>query len=406
MSAPRRLLAFVFTTGLSSLAGVLAAPVIIAGAGEYDWGVQAAIQSAALLFGVVIAFGWGTTGAAEVASMPSELRPQWYADSLVSRLYLLCAVYPVMVAVMTLLNPEHFALVAVGSAAYTVSSVGASWYFVGQARPDRLLRLDALPQTAGIVASIGVMLLTGDLVLTVATQLVFNLTAVLLSAIVVLRDGPGGLRFDWSVRRAVSRLADQRHAVTNSATTALYSSAPLLVLNIFAPTAMPLYAMGEKLYRFALAAFVPVLQFTQGWIPERGAQELPSRVSKALRWTPLVSLIGACCLVALGPWAASVLSQGQIVLDMGMALPFAIVLFAVTVGQILGLAILVPFGKRRTIALAPVIGAVLGLPLLIAGAVLFSALGVAWALAVSELAVAGYLAAVVFRELHIRRRGA
>jgi len=405
VSGPRRLLAFVLTTGLSSLAGVLAAPVIIAGAGEYDWGVQAAIQSAALLFGVVIAFGWGTTGAAEVASMPVEARPQWYADSLVSRIYLLCVAYPVMVTVMTLLNPDHFALVAVGSAAYTMSAVGASWYFVGQARPDRLLRLDALPQTIGILVSIGVMLLTGDLVLTVATQLVFNVSAVVMSAAVVLRDGGGPVRFDWSVRAAAVRLVDQRHAVTNSATTALYSSAPLLVLNIVAPTAMPLYAMGERLYRFALAAFVPVLQFTQGWIPERGPDELSSRIVRALRLTPLVSLAGAVCLFGFGPWAASVLSNGQIDFGFALAAPFAIVLLAVTVSQVLGLAVLVPLGRRRALAISPVIGALLGLPLLVAGAVLFSAPGVAWALAVSELAVMGYQAVVVIRELRARRRG-
>ncbi|ANG85236.1 lipopolysaccharide biosynthesis protein [Microbacterium aurantiacum] len=405
LSPARRLSAFTVTTGLGAAVTVLAAPVIIGGAGEYDWGVLSSIQSAAGLFGVLVAFGWGTTGAGEVSAMEPARRPQWYADSLVSRMYLFVLAYPAMVAVMWVLNPGYFALVAVGCAAYLAAYVGASWYFIGEARPGRLFGIDMLPQTLGVLVSLVVMLLTQSLVATVATQLVFNVSATVISAAVILRNQGKPVRFNWSLPDVVRRLGRQRHAVITAATQAAYVSAPLLILNALSPTTMALYAMGDKLFRFGLTAFAPILQFIQGWMSEKGQDALPSRVKKALTIVPFVSAFAGACVFALGPWAAALLSQGQIDLGYDLSFVFGLVLFAVSIGQVLGLAALVQLGRTRDLAVSTVIGAVAGIPLMIAGAVLFSVNGVAWALAISEILVGAYQASAVVREIR-RRRGA
>ncbi len=403
LSSARRLGAFTVTTGLGAAVTVLAAPVIIGGAGEYDWGVLSSIQSAAALFGVIVAFGWGTTGAGEVASMDAALRPQWYADSLVSRLYLFLIAYPAMVLVMYLLNPEHLALAAVGCATYLAAYVGASWYFIGEARPSRLFRIDMLPQTLGVLVSIGVMLLTRSLLATVATQLMFNVSAVVMSAWVILHDGERPVRFDWSPRAAVRRLRDQRHAVATSATQALYVSTPLLVLNVLSPTTMALYAMGDKLFRFGLTAFAPILQFVQGWIPERGPALAPSRIAHATRLIPVVSAVAGLCVFAFGPWAAAFLSHGEIDLGYDLSIAFGVVLFSVSLGQVLGLAALVQLGRTRDLAASTMIGAVVGVPLMIVGAIAFSVHGVVWSLAATETMVMLYQASRVARALRERR---
>ncbi|PZU46386.1 MAG: hypothetical protein DI566_07800 [Microbacterium sp.] len=401
--AGRRLGAFAVTTGLGAAVTVLAAPVIIGGAGEYDWGVLSSIQSAAGLFGVAVSFGWGTTGAGEVAAMPREQRPQWYADSLVSRAYLFVLAFPAMVLVMGLLNPDHLALVAVGCAAYLSVYVGASWYFIGEARPGRLFWLDMLPQTLGVVVSLVVMLLTRSIVATVATQLVFNVAAVLISARTVLQGSDGHVQFGWSPRAAFGRLGERRHAVATAATQAAYVSAPLLILNAVSPTAMALYAMGDKLFRFGVTAFAPILQFIQGWMSERGPSELPARIRTAVRLVPLISMVAGACVFALGPWATDFLSHGQIDLGFGLSFVFGVVLFAVTYGQVLGLAALVQLGRTQDLALSTLIGAVVGIPIMIAGAMTLGVTGVAVALAVSELLVTAYQFWRVRRVLRSRR---
>lgn len=397
----RRLTGFILSSGLGSAVTLLAVPVIIDGAGPLLWGVQAAIQSAAGLFGVLVAFGWGTTGAAEVAAMPPASRPQWYADSLVTRLFLLVLAYPAMVAVMWALNPTLLPLVLVASAAYLIPSVGAAWYFVGEARPDRLFRLEVLPQALGILVSLPVMFVTQDLAATMAVQLVFNILAVSLSARAILRHA--GTRFDLGLSPALRRLRGQRHAVVTSATSALYVATPLLVLNALAPAALPLYAMGDKLFRFALTAFAPILHFVQGWISERGPEHRLARIRRVLVLIPLVSLAGGASIIVLGPWAAALLSQQEIPFGLELSVPFAVVLFAVTLSQVLGLACLVQLGRARDLAASTILGAVVGAPLLVAGALAFAAPGVAWALALSEILVVLYQATVILRILRGRR---
>ncbi|GAA2180411.1 hypothetical protein GCM10009785_11120 [Brooklawnia cerclae] len=402
LAALKRLSAFVLTSGMSSLVSLIAVPVIIARAGDYQWGIQAAIQSAATLFGVVVAFGWGTTGTGEVAILPVAERPQFYAGSLVSRIYLWLLTYPLMALVMALLNPDFVLLVLVGSATYLMPFLGASWYFVGESKPSRLFWFDALPQTTGLAASVVTMLITSDLVATVTTQLIFNTIGVSVSALVVFRTSAAPVRLNWSIPAAFRRLWGQRHSVATSAASSLYVSTPLLVLNALHPSAMSLYAMGDKLFRFGLTAFTPVLQFIQGWLPEGGRENLAYRVKRAAQFVPFISLVGAACILALGPWASRLLSANQIDFGFGMSLPFALVFFAVSITQVLGLACLVQLKRTKALATSTIIGATAGIPLVILSAWFFAAQGVAWALVVSEIAVLVYQAVAVARELRQR----
>lgn len=403
LSALLRLGSYGATTGFIAVIGLVAAAVFISAAGSYSWGVLASIQSAAALFGVLVGFGWGTTGAAEVASMPSELRPSAYADSLVARVYLIAVAYPLMVVVMGLLNPTHFDLVLVGSLAYLVPYLGASWYFVGESRPSRLFLVDVMPQGLGVLTSIGVMAASKSLVAAVTAQLLFNTLAVCLGWIVIRSSASDRPRLRWSVRSTVRLLAQQRHPVTTAATSALYVSAPMLILNAVAPASLAQYAMGDRLFRVALTVFSPVLQFVQGWIPEGGTANLSHRVKQALRFAPAVGLAGAICIALLGPLAVSLLSQGIIGFGFDLSIPFGAVFLVVSVTQILGLACLVPLGKTVALATSTVFGAVLGVPLLVASTSLYGVHGAVWALLASELVVLIYQARAVIAELRRRQ---
>ncbi|MDK9592293.1 hypothetical protein [Propionibacterium freudenreichii] len=399
----RRLGAFMVTTLMPALVSLVAMPVIIRGAGAHTWGVQSSVQSAAMLFGVAVGFGWSATGAAETARRPPAERPQWFIDSLVSRIFLFCLTAPLMVLVMWLINRDYLGLVVVGSLAYLVPYVGADWYFVGEARPSRLFRLNALPQTTGLALSVVAMLLTNSIVVTVAVQLLANICAVILSVSAIVKSSPEVLHFDWSISRALGRLIAQRDPFVTAATSALYVTSPMLIINLFQPGALALYAMGDKLFKSSLTVFAPVLQVVQGWLPEGGPKNLVHRIKQAARLSPLVSIAGAACIFLLGPWFARILSQGAIDFGFDISLPFAVIFAAVSVTQVFGLAFLVQLGRSAALAKSTVVGAVIGVPMIIAGAVLFAAHGVAWAVALSEITVLIYQLAVVIAELRRRR---
>lgn len=399
LKALKRLGSFVATAGFTQVVGLIAIPVIIRGAGAHQWGIQGSIQSAASLFGVLVSFGWGTTGAAEVANMNATVRPQYYLDSLISRVYLFILAFPVMGFVLGLINDHHVALVVVGSAAYLMPFLGANWYFVGEASPRRLFLLDVLPQSVGLAVSVLLMLATGSLVFAVGGQLVCNGVGVSISAAVILRGSTDRVSVDFSARHAFERLRGQRNPVLTAATSALYVSTPLLVLNVVRPGELALYNMGDKLFRFGLTAFTPVLQFVQGWIPEGGKDGRLHRIRQSARLTPVVAIAGCTVIAVLGPWSASFLSGGDLHLPFSLSAPFGLVFAAVTCTQVLGLACLVQLGEVRALARSTLFGASAGVPLMIFGSVSYGAMGVVWALVVSELAVLLYQSRAVSLKL-------
>lgn len=105
---------------------------------------------------------------------------------------------------------------------------------------------------------------------------------------------------------------------------------------------------------------------------------------------PVLGIVGGTGLALLGPTAAEILIQDSIDFSFNLSVPIGLCFAAVAVSQVLGLACLVSIGRARDLARSTVVGAVFGIPLILAGALLAGVVGVAWAVAVSEVLVAGY----------------
>lgn len=397
-----RLATFALTVGVGTIVGLLAIPVITGIVGSDTWAIQALVQSLATLFGVLVAFGWGTVGPGMVAATRPELRPQLFLDSFVTRCYLFLLTAPLMVAFMIVLQPGEAAFVAVASVAYLLPYLGAAWYFVGEARPMRLFLVDALPQLSGTVVGLVVLSATRDITLMVATQLVFNLGAVILGIGAVL-SGNTNVKADLSLRTSLSQMSTQRHGVVTAATGSLYVNLPILVVKIFLPGQLDVYAFADRLFRFAVTVFSPVLQFVQGWIPEGGRPSMAHRIRRASQLAPALGLIGGTGLAAFGPLAAEVLVRDTTDFGLYLSIPIGFSFAAVAVSQILGLACLVTIGRARELARSTVVGAVVGAPLILLGAFSGGVAGVAWGVAVSEIAVAAFQFVILRRYLGSRR---
>lgn len=396
----RRLGAFGASVVITTVVGVLAIPVVITHAGSETWGVIALGQSAALLFGVMVSFGWGTIGPAMVAGMPAEERPQMYVDSLVSRIYLFAAAAPLAALTVWLIASNNSPSVAVlACLAYLLPFLGASWFFVGDARPGRLLVFDTLPVTLGTLFGLAGLILTGDVYVYLWIQLGMNLLAVLASGLLIRRSSSAP-RFDFHFGSAVRRLGGQRHGVITAATSSLYVNTPLLVVGAVIPAAVPLYAMAEKFFKYGLTAVGPVVQVMQGSIADPVRARQDARVRTAAKLAPFGALLSAAVMALCIPWASILLSQGKIAVGFELSVPMGVVFGAVAVSQVVGLACLIPIGEGKALAVSTVLGAAIGIPLIITGALTIGVAGVAWAVAVSELAVAAYQLRVVYGYFH------
>lgn len=397
----RRLGAFGASVVITTVVGLLAIPVVIANAGNETWGFIALGQSAALLFGVVVSFGWGTTGPAMVAGMPAEKRPQMYMDSLVSRLYLFCAAAPVAALVVWLIARDDKPVAVLACMAYLLPFLGASWFFVGDARPGRLLLFDTLPVTLGTAFGLIGLIVTGNVYVYLSIQLAMNLAAVVASGLLIRTRSAAVPSFDFNARRAARRLQGQRHAVVTAATSSLYVNTPVLVVGAVLPGSLPLYVMAERFFKYGLTAVGPVVQVLQGSIANPDKTLENARVLLAAKLAPLGAALCAVVMALCIPWASSLLSQGKIEVGFDLSVPMGVVFGAVAVSQVVGLACLIPIGQGRALAASTVLGAAIGIPLILTGALTVGVSAVAWAVAVSELAVAVYQLRVVFS--HFRR---
>ncbi|WP_406637431.1 lipopolysaccharide biosynthesis protein [Pseudarthrobacter quantipunctorum] len=396
-SVLRRLTTFAATVGASTLVGILAIPIIIRVAGTEAWAVQVVCQSVASLFAVVIGFGWGTTGPSMVASTPRQGRFQLFADSLVSRTYLFIIGAPAMATLMIVLQPNYVALVVLGTVAYLLPSVGAAWYFIGESNPKRLFFLDASPQLLGTIVGIVGLYWTGQIEALVFCQMVFTLLGVILSASVVLRGGKGLFHCDLGLKASFSRLSHQRHGVITAATGSLYVNLPLVAVSAWLPLQLDLYAMIDRIFRYSVTAFSPVLQFVQGWVPEGGDESLRHRIKRAIQAGAMLGALGSAAIFLLSPVISSLLSDGKLVVPTSLSLPVALSFFSVALSQILGLACLVLIGRGAALAKSTVLGAVAGAPLILITALNTNVTGVAWAVAASELVVTIYQLVVIRR---------
>lgn len=387
---------FAVSLVFSTVVSLVGIPFVLVNLGATAWAELAVALATAAIFGVVVAFGWGTIGAAMTAgTLPAE-RPRLYANSLISRAYLfLFAVTPMALTVLLLSSVDRIAAV-VAATAYLLPYVGASWYFVGESKPWRLFVFDVLPQGLGTISGVVATFFIPEVWVYVTCQLVFNFLAVTGSAVVILRSRTlRGQRPSFALGPALRRLSNQWHGVIAAGTGTINSNVPVIAVTLVAPPLLPVYVLADKLFRYAVAGFGPVLQVIQGWIPEAGPTQQDKRVQRVASLAPILGLAGGVALTCITPWAAGMLSAGRLSVGWELSVPFGLIFCGVIVAQVIGLACLIPIGKGAELAKSTAIGALLNVVLMILLGLTMGAVGIAWAVAAGELLVAAYQVIVV-----------
>lgn len=366
---------------VSALVTLLLVPVVIANSGAEAWSGLALGQTVGVAVGVLVGFGWGTTGPTEVAQASERRRPSIFFHALRFRALFVAPGVAVAMLITFVLAPSARIEGSVAAAAFVLTGMGAGWYFTGAGRPMSFLLMDTVPRVAGSAIGGGFLLMGTPLIVLPIFQVVGCLAAVLAASVSVALTPKDAL--PWPGLRTLARR--QVHGLTISSVSAAYLALPSIVVAWLAPAALPVFAMADKLLRFGTSAFAPVTQFLQGWVPKIGAGSLRTRVVIALGSGAAIALTGAIVLAAASQWASRLLSHGEIVLDLSVAVPLAGVFLLVCGGQVTGLVCLLALGQSAKLALFTTFGAVASVPLLIAGVATFGALGAVLALVVAEL---------------------
>lgn len=383
---------FLLTVGLSASLNILIIPIVIVSVGTSEWSSLAVAQSVAAVASVLVAFGWGVVGPTAVAALPVAERGKFFTESVITRVFLISVVVVPFGTVIGALptTRDFFLNNLTAGLSILVLSLGGTWFFTGEASPMRLFLFDAIPRILGTAAGTGVLLLTRELGWFVAAQLVGSVVSVVLSAVNIRRRHPRRY-VDLSFRGSLSRLRNGLPGVLTVATTALYVNVPIVVVAALAPGGVAIYAIADKLQKFAVLAAGPVTQVAQGYVPNaanRHDQNL--RIRRAVRTGAVLSALFGVATFLFLPVVARGLSGSLLDVPYSLSAPMGITVAAIVLSGVTGLACLMAIGKSRDVATSTIIGAIVGVPASAVGALLFGVTGVAFGVAIAELAVVVY----------------
>lgn len=396
-----RLVGFGLSVVLLAASSLVLIPVMVESGGMRAWGSIALGQTVGTVAAVLVYFGWGHTGPAMIARADAAAGRVEFAESLRTRLVLFLPVAAVACVLAALVSPSDPLLAAAGCLSATAVGFTSDWYFVGSRRPFAYLALETVPRVLGTAVGIvlllnGASVIAGPLCMLAGMLLGFAAT----SWWVLRRRSPGP-----KARRSVREIIlAQRHGVGSGIGTSAYSALPLVLISLVTPGIQPVYALVDKLQRQLSVALGPVVAVVQGHVPRRELSVTVHRARQALLAGAVFSVVLAGAVLLAAPWLFAWLGAGQVQPEHAV-----MVLMSVFVGlnvweSILARAVLAAFGRLDAVARGTLVSVVLGLPLVVVGALTFGLVGafVGLLTGLAARAVFELVVAVVFmrRALH------
>lgn len=388
---------FVATTLLSGGVSLLSIPLIVTFTDSVAWGSVALGQAIGSSAGVLAMFGWGVTGPATVAMMSPSQRPAAYWNSVAARgLLFLPSVALTGVATWYLVPSEQIAATAC-AVAMAFGGLSGSWYAVGRRRPDILFLLDTVPRVAGTIA--GLTCLWAGLSLTSfgVAQLCGSLLAfvlVSLWAVPGLRRPVGAVH---NLRAVAGVIAGQRHGVAVAVAVASYYPVVLGIVAAYAPASLPLYALIDKVLRFATMAMQPVYQYFQATVPTHRGAALARAIRRSLIFTTVIGVVSGLGFALLLPLAAGILSAGQIEVPVLVAINLGIYMTGIVVMTYMATVALIAVSRERLIGRGPLIGTAVGLIVTLFLAIYASGDAISFAFVITAVLIITYQFVILLR---------
>lgn len=388
----RRVANFYVLTAISALAPLIALPAITSVGGASGFGAIVLGQSLGSATAMVVLMGWGLVGPHEVAGRSSRqdaLRDLYWV-SMLSRSFAAAALIPPLAVAAFLLAPAEPLTVAAQAITSSLVGLSSSWFFTGLGRSGLVALYETLPLAGGAVAAsialwmgmplLGYPIVTGGLFL----------ISIGMSA---RKLGGGAPRRGRGYRRAVKRsLRDQSQMVVGSLASYAYTGSSVPIVAAVAPQSLPVFAAVYRVYLLGRSLLFPFKNALQSWVSAESRPDQESRSRTAVVVTSGASVLAAVGMAVLLPLLDELIFSGSIRVDLRTAATMSISLIIIGTAMGLSAYCLIPRGLVAVVVRASVVGAVVGVPLLIALAKSYGAIGAALAVSLAEGAVLVYLA--------------
>ncbi|VXC53396.1 lipopolysaccharide biosynthesis protein [Plantibacter sp. T3] len=385
-----RVFGFSSSAAILALLSLVSIPALISELGTTAWSGLAVGQAIGVVGSIAVAWGWGVVGPASIARREAESQRRYYESSLVPRLILLIPASMAIAGIAWLLPlADHAAsfLQALAIASYGAAS---PWYFIGRGMPKQMFLVDTLPRVLVTLAGIAFLYLGADARIYAGLQLAGTIAVVVLThlAIVGTQRKPAATA-SAGLRRMTFRLRRQVPALSTAAVAASYLALPLIVMPTISPAAVAPFAMSDRFLKWTVTAITPVTQVLQGWIPARDGN-FRSRALPALHFSTLFGLACGSTVTFVAPFLSSLLSHNQIQLSLWATAGVGLMIWMTVISRVVSSAILIPLGGVRAVLHSALVGAAVGLLLLVPATLTFGYVGATWSIAVAEVCVTTY----------------
>ncbi|MDP3208124.1 MAG: hypothetical protein Q8M65_03155 [Rhodoglobus sp.] len=369
------------TVVLNGLMSLISIPIVVAVVGADSWASMATGQSIGASLAALVLFGWGLTGPATVAMTSPKGRPQLYLDSLTARAVLLLPSLALQAGVTLAVAPSDKLVAVVSGTAMLLAGASANWYFTGAGRSGLFLTLDTVPRVAGTIGGLIAVVATGNLLFFALAQLVGSIFALAASAAVILARHPLDYRSALQWPRIRASLVQQRHGILATGLNAAFTPAALGVVALLAPATLPVFVLANRLIGFIGMSLSPIFMLFQGWVPAASGQERVRRLGIAGVVSAAAAVFSGVLCAALLPTFGVLLTHGEVVVSVSLAIVFGILAIVQTGSPFLSAVGLMAVGKVRTIARSTAVGVPLAIILL----------AIAELVGTTELAVGGLI---------------
>ncbi len=379
-----RLFGFTLIPAVAAVSPLLVLPAVSRSAGPDGWASAIAGESVGTFAAIAVAYGWTTVGPALVAIAPDDTRRgRLYRDAVVVRLVTSLVALPLLVIVCALVAaPGHQLLAALMGLQGALIGLSFTWFSVGVGDPRAILFYDALPRL--VVAVLSMVAIVNGLPVEVypVAGILVTLVGTTLFSFRLLRRYPS----PWPPRREIPGLFRLGAPVAlNDAALGAYSSVPAPLVNVLTTgSAAAGFASADKMAK--LGQFLPLTlaNALQSWTAEVVGAARMRRLRIALALHGGFGVLGMVVLGLLGPPVSALMFGEPAAAPLGVCFAFGLGFAMYSLRTSMARHVLFPAGDQTTVMRATLVATVIGIPLMVAGGVLFGPFGVALGYGVTE----------------------
>jgi len=396
----RRLMLFFLVPAIAAISPLLVLPVVARTAGQAGWASAIAGESVGTVASIAIGYGWVALGPALVSiAADDERRGALYRGSLVVRLLVAVLALPVMSIICWLVAaPGSEWLAVLMGLQGALIALSFTWFSAGVGRPTAIVFYDSIPRLVATAICAIAIAQGAPVELYPVAGILVTLVGTTLFSRGVLRRYPAA----WPQRREVRDLFRIGAPVAlNDVGLVAYSSVPTPIVTLTAsPAEAAGFASADKMLK--LGQFVPMTlaNALQAWITEAHGRARGRRMRLAMLAHGVMGVVGGAFLGLLGAWASTVLfgaaaaASTPVLVALGITFAFFSLRTSVT------RHVLYPAGEAAAVVRATLIATVIGVPVMIALALLIGPIGAAIGYMATEAAATLLLWPRVVRSLH------